>query len=195
MAVGIFRGEHKPLAGFCSLFRIFDDVEVIGIDHGCLAVGIPALEGAAVVSVDVAVEEVFWLVCFHKRAKGLETPVGKVLHVIDLGGRSVSYQDVKALMLSQLPEQLSDAPAHLPLRVLVFRSRNVLHGASQAQDAHPFVYVDVVLDADAALRGALPVSAVVVAPDIEQGNRAEGGEKGQIFRFQVAAGNDQVNVL
>ena len=65
----------------------------------------------------------------------------------------------------------------------------------QAQDADTFVYVDFIFDAGTALRRPLLVFAVMVASNVQQGHGAEGHKKAEIFRIQVAAGDDQVNIL
>ena len=66
----------------------------------------------------------------------------------------------------------------------------VAHTAPQAQDADALVGVQLVLHADAALRGHIGVPVVVVAVDIEHRRVGKGDNKGQIPGVQIAAGED-----
>ena len=64
--------------------------------------------------VHMAVEEIFGVVFLHQRPEDPESLVGEIAPVIELIGRGMGHQDVKAALLEQLKAQLPDPPLHLP---------------------------------------------------------------------------------
>ena len=143
----------------------------------------------------MAVDKIAGAVAVHQGVEGVEAHVGQVLPVIQPQGGGVGQQDVKPALAHQGQLPLPHPPVHLPLGILVLPLLLIPHGAPQAQDAHPFVGVDLVLHADTALRRHRVVTVVVVAVDVEHRPVGKGGDKGQIAGVQVAAGEDQVDPL
>src|SRR5699024_10084281 len=85
---------------------------------------------------DVAVKKVFRFIFFQQVHKAIKTPVGEIVEVVDVPGRSMGDQDIKAPVFVQLKPQPSDAAAHLSLSVHIFPV-SVAVGTAQSQNAHP----------------------------------------------------------
>ena len=162
-----------------------------GIDHGGIPVDGPFRDAGVIILVDMPVDEVFRAVLVQQGHKALKTPVGPGVKVVDVPRRRVGEQDVKPAVLEQLKPQPADAAAHLGLGIHVLPVP-VAVAAPQAQNAHPLVDIDHIVDADAALRGGLVEALVVVAVDIEQRAVCHGDQKLQVLPAQIPTGEDQI---
>lgn len=100
---------------------------------------------------DVPVDEKTGGIAVQQIAEALEAHMRKVLSVIEMPGRGMRQEDIKAFSAPEREEKPPDPPVHLPLRILVC-ARFVAHGAAQPQDAHPLIFIDPSVDADAAFR-------------------------------------------
>ena len=88
----------------------------------------------------------------------------------------------------------ADAAGHLGLRILVWAAA-ILDASAQAQNPEALEVDNAVLRALAALRRMPVIGLVVIAVDVEHRSVGKGGDKGQIFGVQVAAGENQVDSL
>ena len=109
--------------------------------------------------------------------------------------RSVGKENIKPLVAEKLQGHALASQPHLPLSVLVLSFRLVAHGAPKPQYPDPLVGVDAVFYADTVVGRVSGIPVVVVAVDIQHRCRSEGGQKGQIFRGQISAGEDQIHAL
>jgi hypothetical protein len=74
-------------------------------------------------------------------------------------------------------------------------SRLVAVGAAEPENAKPLIAEDLVLDADAAFRGRIYITVIMVSVNIQHRNLGKGREKGKVLRGQVAAGEDEVILI
>ena len=87
------------------------------------------------------------------------------------------------------------AAGHFIFRILVRLIAPIAHAAAQADDAHAVMDIELILDADAALRRLLLIVHIVIAVNIEDGRVRKAGQEGQIGSGQIAAGDDQIDAL
>ena len=71
----------------------------------------------------------------------------------------------------------------------------VAEASAKPDDAQAAKGHDLVVDTVAALRRTGAVALVMISVDIEQGRVAHGHKKGEIIRLQIAAGQDQIDVV
>ena len=135
-------------------------------------------------------DKVAGLVFVHQAVEGVEAGVTQVFAVVQPQGGGVGEQDIEPALAEQVQPASAHPAVHLPLGVLMAAVLLVAHTAPQAQDADALVGVQLVLHADAALRGHIGVPVVVVAVDIEHRRVGKGDNKGQIPGVQIAAGED-----
>ena len=114
---------------------------------------------------DVAVKKVFRFIFFQQVHKAIKTPVGEIVEVVDVPGRSMGDQDIKAPVFVQLKPQPSDAAAHLSLSVHIFPV-SVAVGTAQSQNTNSFIDIDLIFDTDTSVRRCLFVLVIVISPYI-----------------------------
>lgn len=146
--------------------RILHHIKFISVHHSRTSICILPFKFSSVIGMDMAVEEKFRVVFIHQGKKCFKAPVRQILHIIQAEGRRMGYKDIKASVPEKLPSQLSDAGPHLALCVLVGRARNIFHRTSQPQDPDSLIHINIVLNADTALRRLIGVFIVMVAPYI-----------------------------
>ena len=101
-----------------------------GVDYmGILILVIP-LVLPSIGHMHMAVEEKFRMVLFNQAAENLESLMRQVSSVIELVGRRVSHQNVKAAVLKKLEPELFYALIHLFFGILM-RTWPVTHGTAQ----------------------------------------------------------------
>ena len=118
-------------------------------------------------------------VAVHEPQEALESPVRQVFFVVQAQGRSVGQKNIKAFVAAELIPELPDAEVHLGFRVLV-GAFLIPHGSPQSQNADSLVLVDLILDADTAVRGGALVDGVVIAVDVQHRTLEKGGQKGEV---------------
>ena len=139
----------------------------------------------------MAVNHVQGLVLVQQGQQALKPPVGVILAVAVALGRGVGHHQIHSPCPPQLEPELPNAAGHLPLRVLVGAAA-VESAAPQSQNSQALADHQLVLDTVAPLRRVPVVGLIVVAVHVQKGRTAHGDQKGEIGRFHVAAGDDQV---
>ena len=98
-----------------------DDIALIAVDQVCFTVLDDPRAVAAVVHMDMAVEQVPGMVFLQELPEGLEAAVWQVIVVAVVADRRVGQDDVRALVPPELETQPADALSHLAFGVLVIR--------------------------------------------------------------------------
>ena len=140
-------------------------------------------------------KKVFWMIFIHQFQKSLKSPVWEIFHIIQLIGRRMGYKYIKSLMPPQFPPQFPDTCPHSPFCILVWCPWYIFHGTSQPQNTHTLVYINIIFNTDTAFRRFLLIFSVMIALYIQKRGMAQCSKKCKIFRRQITAGNDQINIL
>ena len=143
---------------------------------------------------DVTMNVVGRLVPVHHGEKCAETVVCGIRSIALTEGRGVCHQKIKAVMACDHRPQFQRAEEHLIFRVLVWAGL-IAHGAAQAYDADAVLLEEISVYTDAPLRGSSSVGGIMVPVDIENRAMKKRGQKREILRIQVAAGEDQIDSL
>jgi hypothetical protein len=119
--------------------------------------------------------------------------MGQIFLIIEMICRGMSQQNIKSFVTLQRVPQTPDAGIHLPLRILV-RTVLIAHGTAKAQNADTLMYIDLILHTNAAIRRRNLIYGIVIPMNIQHGSFKKGGQKGEIERAEIAAGEDKINL-
>ena len=157
---------------------------IISIDYGGFPSYDPLGNFYAVISVYMTVYKIFGAIFVQKINKAPKSPMWERIEIVDMPGRSMGTEDVKAFMPPQLKPQLPDTPLHLSLRKHIL-SPPVTVGTAQAKNTQPFADYDSVFSADTSSGRIVYHPVIVVASDVHQRTVGHTDQKVQIFRIQV----------
>ena len=125
----------------------------------------------------------------RKRCKPTVRQIGQIAVAVH---RRMGHKNIKPAVAVDLAAQAVDPLFHLGFGKLPGTGA-VAAAAAQPGDAQPVVNIDIIINADDALRRAQVIAFIMVAVDIQH---RHGGHRCQIFQImavQIAAGNDQIN--
>ena len=94
---------------------------------------------------------------------------------------------------AQLPAERRDAGGHFLFGKHINTVRTVADGTAQSQDPDAAYLNDFSVGTEAAFRRLFFIPVVMIAADIDDGRVSETGEERQVFRGQVAGGQDQIH--
>jgi len=186
--------EKKGRGPFCVSVVDLNDIGTECVDRLRIPPLADAFKVVLIVLMHMSVNEQFRMVFVDQPVEHIESGMRQIGVVAELIGGGMGQQNIEAAIPPELEAQFFDALAHLAFGVHV-RPLAVAHAAAKAENAQTVVLVNRILDADAALGRILRVSAVVVAVDVEDGRSGKAGEEGEIVCRQIAAGEDQIDVL
>ena len=149
---------------------------------------------SAVRHVYMPVEKIFRPVLIHQFQESFKSLMGKVSSVVDAVRRGVGDKNIESPVPEKFRPQSSDTAPHFPFCILP-ASGFVSHGAAQSQDPHAFMYIDLIVNADAALRGDPFVFIVMVSMDIKHRYSCKRSKERKIVGIQIPAGNDKIDPL
>lgn len=124
--------------------------------------------------------------------ESLKALMRQILAIEKTLSRRVGQQDVDSPVSLQRKPQLPDPAVHLRLSILV-DSRLIPEGTSQTEDSYTLVDIDGIFHADTALRRGLGIAVVVISMDIENRTFYKSGEKREVLRRQIPAGQNQIH--
>ena len=144
----------------------------------------------------MSVNEKLRPVLLQQFAEHLEAGMAEIIRIIVKSRhRCVCDQNIKASGAPELALQSADTPLHVLFLILEIAVA-VAHGAAESGNAQPaFVYIDIILNADAALRRLDRILFVVIAVDVEQRQIGNCLNEREILCLQVTGRDNQVNVL
>ena len=134
----------------------------------------------AISHMDMAVQEIFWIVFFYQGVKNLKAAMWQIVPIVEPEGRSVGDQNVKAFTAEELPAKLSYSLAHFAFGVLALVGV-VFHGTAKPENAHALVHINLVIDADASFRRSLFVFSIMIAMHINDRGTCKCCKKRKIF--------------
>ena len=152
-------------------------IAAAGIDDQRFAAMPFSFEIETIALVDMAVRHDAWVVFIDQLEEGFKAFVRQICIIAQPEGRRMGQQDVKALCAPKPEKELAYPFPHLAFGVLM-RTTIIAHAAAKAKDTNAFVNIDLVLDADTALRGLFFIFTVVIAVNIENGGVGKACEKG-----------------
>lgn len=166
-------------------------ISFIGVyDFGSMVFKFP-LDVCAIVHMNMAVDQALGMIMIDQFQKAFKTTMGIIIPVTIAGRRCMSQYNINTACLFQLPPQSANPSAHCPFRILVL-STVILGASAKAKNPKAFMHIDPAFDAIASFWWPLPIGNIVVAVNVEKRGPPHGHKKGQIARFQVAAGKNQV---
>ena len=170
-----------------------DHVAFVGVYYHGIPVFPQTFEAAGIFLVDMSVDHIVGVIFLHQVHKGLKSSVGDVLLIADTSCGRMGHQDIKAARSPKLQGKPLCTAAHLRFRVLI-GSRAVPHGAAKSHDPHALAAIDLIFDAEASLGRGFFVAFIVISADIEHRCTGKTGEKGQVFRRQISAGDQDIHL-
>ncbi len=180
--------------GKTVLVASLKNVFFVGIDDLSLTKVSDAGLHRQVVKMNMTVDHMRGVVFLHQLAKDRKSCMRQIRIVPHTLSRGVSQQDIKATVAFQGQPQLADPPFHLNGSVLM-TSFCVTHGASQPKDPQTLIGIDLIFDTDTSLWRFCLIGVIMVAVDIEDRYLGHGGQKGQVLRGEITAGEDQINIF
>ncbi len=166
---------------------------LVGVYNLCGAIGAGARHLGAIVQMHMAVHKIAGPVLVQQFCKRLKALVRAVRPVVQAQGRRMRQQNVKPTVAPQRQPQAFAPPLHFLLGILE-RPLFITDRPAQPQHAHAAVFINGIFHADAAFRRRLLISSVMVAVHIQHRRPAEGGQKREVLRRHIPAGEDQVHI-
>ena len=124
----------------------------------------------------------------------LEAPVRHILLVPEAADRRVGEQDIKTAGVPQHPPVRSDAGGHFLFGIHMGPVRPVADRSAEAENPDAFDLDYRAFRTQAAFRGFLLITVIMITVHIDDRRVGKTGQEGQILCRQVPCGQDDIHV-
>ena len=135
--------DRKSYLSADLFFIKFKHIALVCVDQCCIVVFADAGSTQIIVEMNMTMNMVRGFILVHQMHEGIEPCVRRSVQISVSPGRSMGEQNIKSLMVHQFRPEFSTASFHLGLCLLMC-SVAVFSGATQAQDAHTIVHVNLI---------------------------------------------------